>query len=74
MADIIIDQQTQIKYTVKDGDTEFVDALYYPVDQPPTNEEVAAEIERRYNNWIAPVYPDSDPIDAADVVSVLEEA
>jgi hypothetical protein len=53
----------EFEYTTKYG--RFSDALWFPDDAPMTDEEIAAEKQRRLDNWIAmienPVEPPVEP-------------
>jgi hypothetical protein len=53
----------EFEYTTKYG--RFSDALWFPDDAPMTDEEIAAEKQRRLDNWIAmienPVEPPAEP-------------
>jgi hypothetical protein len=53
----------EFEYTTKYG--RFSDALWFPDDAPMTDEEIAAEKQRRLANWIAmienPVEPPIEP-------------
>lgn len=53
----------EFEYTTKYG--RFSDALWFPDDAPMTDEEIAAEKQRRLANWISmienPVEPPAEP-------------
>lgn len=53
----------EFEYTTKYG--RFSDALWFPDDAPMTDEEIAAEKQRRLDNWISmienPVEPPAEP-------------
>ena len=47
------------EYTTKYG--RFCDAIWFPDDAPMTDEEIAAEKQRRLDNWIAMIENPAEP-------------
>ena len=48
------------EFTTKYG--KFGDAIWYPDDAPMTDEEIAAEKQRRLDNWIALIETPAEPV------------
>ena len=48
------------EFTTKYG--KFGDAISFPDDEPMTDEEIAAEKQRRLDNWIAIIEAPAEPV------------